>query len=151
MNIDTGIAVSTSVETPPAGIHFVDTVILPASPSTAEPGYFTVFDGKAVVVTAYGMAAGETMQIEKMLFTSGSAGGASSCACPAVVGTLPARVNAVTLCDFDLAPCTAIRIINVPGRYRVVDPLQLTDSDVIVTISYMEAATIPLHLLFGGS
>lgn len=151
MNIDTGYTPVQAPDVPTGGAYFVDTVLLPATVAAVEPGYFTVFDGKAAVLTAYGLVDDQTLTIEKMLFTSGTTGGAGTCGCPATAGTTPTRVNAVQLCNFALAECTAIRIINVPGRYRIVDPLHLTDNDVIVTVSYMEKAAIPPHLLYGGS
>ena len=150
MTIDTGVNATTVVEPQQAGIHFTDGVLLPAAAGVLEPGEFTVFDGGTAVLTAYGLTGTQKLEIEKMLYVSGSAGSAGSCSCPATVGTIPARVNAVTLCDWELSECKAIKAINIPGRYRVVDPLQLSSDNVIVTITYVEKNTVPTALLYGG-
>lgn len=151
MGIDTGVVVNPAVapEDRVAGKDFTDNILLPAPPGVVEPGSFTVADGTTVLLTAYGLPPGKFLNIEKMLYAGGSVGGQVKCGC-FVQGTTPARVNAVTLCDFSLTTCTEIRAISVPGRYRVLDPDQITGQDVIVTITHVEKAHIPPSLLFGG-
>jgi hypothetical protein len=155
MKIDTGITTPSPLPNAPAGIYFIDTVLLPPQVVTAEPGVFSVTDGVGVVLTAYGLGDDETLEIEKILYVSGSAGGSGSCGCPIQTGSVPASVNSTPLCidgvPWVLDKCNAIRIITVPGRYRVNDELQLTNSNVIVTITQMEKATPPTYLTFGGT
>lgn len=151
MGIDTGVVLNPVVapENRVAGTEFVDNVLLPAPPGAMEPGSFYVPDGIIAVLTAYGLQPGQVLHIEKMLYVAGSVGGQVKCGC-FVQGTTPARVNAVTLCNFSLGICTEIRAISVPGRYRVIDPDQITGENVIVTISHVEKAQIPPSLLYGG-
>jgi len=149
--IDTGIPGVTLAENAPAGRTFIDKVILPPEEGMVEPGSFLVTEGYAAVVTAYGLQDGEELTFEKMLLTSGTPGGASACGCPAQLGTIAARISGVALCNFSLDKCHAIRVISIPGRYRVVDPLQLTENSVIVTLDLIKNTGIPSNLLFGGT
>ena len=151
MAIDTGVVVNPAVapEDRVAGKDFTDNILLPAPPGAMEPGSFTVADGTTVLLTAYGLQPGQFLPIEKMLYAGGSVGGQVKCGC-FVQGTTPARVNAVTLCNFSLGTCTEIRAISVPGRYRVIDPDEITGEEVIVTIAHVEKAQIPSSLLYGG-